>query len=246
MSSDPARWILSAPAGSSDEERLFCFPHAGSGASAFAAWRAHLPDSVGLYPVQLPGRENRSGEPMPDTLDELARWMADDLLPLLRPPYLLFGHSFGGLICYALATELHRRGHPLPRELLISGARPPHLAAADSYHTLPHDELLGHARDTGGIPEPLLKHPEFVRRLLDVVRNDLRMAAEFHPVGALALPCPVTVFAAEDDTVVPPAQMAGWRDYAGGEFVMHRTPGDHYAIYDASSGFFSTILRNQR
>jgi medium-chain acyl-[acyl-carrier-protein] hydrolase len=246
MSGEPTRWILGTPAGSPDGDRLFCFPHAGSGASAFTAWRAHLPEAVELYPVQLPGRENRSGEPMPDTLDELAARLADDLLPLLRPPYLLFGHSFGGLVCYALTTELHRRGHPLPRQLLISGARPPHLAAKDAHHTLAHDELLSHVRDTGGISAPLLEHPAFVRRLLDVVRNDLRMAAEFSPAPAAALPCPVTVFAAGDDPVVSPAEMEDWRDYAGGEFVMHRGPGDHYAVYDPSGAFFSTIVRSQR
>jgi surfactin synthase thioesterase subunit len=212
----------------------------------FASWRSHLPDSLELCPVQLPGRENRLGDPMPDTLEELTQQTARALLPLLRPPYMLFGHSFGGLIAYALARYLHEQGYPLPRTLLISGTRPPHVPAKTTYHTLPHDELLDHLRATNGVPEPLLKHEEFVRRLLLVIRGDLRIAAEYIPRPAAILPCDIQVFAAEDDPVVPPAVAAGWRGYAGGEFGIHRGPGDHYAVYDASGSLFTELVRYVR
>ncbi|WP_392667066.1 thioesterase II family protein [Streptomyces sp. LN785] len=237
-------WLLAPPAEDTAAERLFCFPHAGAGASVFASWRPHLPDSVGLFPVQLPGRENRLSDPMPDTLEELTEQAAQALLPLLRPPYVLFGHSFGGLVAYALARWLHERGHPLPRTLLISGARPPHLAAETLYHTLSHDALLRFLRDTNGVPEPLLKHEEFVRRLLHVLRTDLRIAAEYVPGAAASLPCDIRVLAATDDPVVPADLMAGWRDYTAGEFSVRRTPGDHHTVYDASSALFAAVARS--
>ncbi|MEU6575133.1 alpha/beta fold hydrolase [Streptomyces sp. NPDC046805] len=236
-------WLLGGLEADTSQVRLFCFAHAGSGASAFRPWQSRLPASVALCPVQLPGRENRIGDPMPDTLQELAEQTVQALLPLLRPPYLLFGHSFGGLLAYAVARRLHERGHSLPQALLISGARPPDLADGTAVHALPHDELLGHVRATGGIAEPLLKHEDFVRRLLAVLRNDLRIAAEYRPVPETPLPCEVRVFAAEDDPVVPPAVVEGWRRYAGGEFSVHRGPGDHYAVYDVSGGLFAAIAR---
>ncbi|MGW1619918.1 thioesterase II family protein [Streptomyces sp. NPDC002172] len=237
-------WLLGRVQPGTEGEPLFCFPHAGSGASAFRLWPSRLPASVRCLPVQLPGRENRVTDPMPDTMDELAARTVNALLPMLRPPYVLFGHSFGGLLAYAVARHLHERGHPLPRALLISGARPPHLAAEESYHTLPHDELLSHVRATNGIAEPLLKHEEFVRRLLDVLRNDLRIAAEYRPNADEPLPCPIRVFAADDDPVVPPSLMDGWRAYAGREFDVRRGPGDHYAVYDVSGGLFAEIARH--
>ena len=40
--------------------RLFCFPHAGGGASAYRAWTKE--SALGAVPVQLPGRENRMRE----------------------------------------------------------------------------------------------------------------------------------------------------------------------------------------
>lgn len=38
---------------------LFCFPHAGVGASIFRDWANHLPGEVEVCAVQLPGREDR-------------------------------------------------------------------------------------------------------------------------------------------------------------------------------------------
>jgi amino acid adenylation domain-containing protein len=235
-------WLLRKFEPGTDGERLFCFPHAGSGASAFRHWQSRLPASVECCPVQLPGRENRVADPMPDTMDELAEQTVRALLPTMSPPYVLFGHSFGGLLAYTVARRLHEQGHPLPRTLLISGARPPHVAAEESYHTLPHDELLSHVRATNGIAEPLLKHEEFVRRLLEVLRNDLRIAAD-RPAPGTALPCPIRVFAADDDPVVPLAVVEGWREYASGEFGVERGPGDHYAVYEVSSNLFTAIVR---
>ena len=42
--------------------RLFCFPHAGGGASIFRLWHKFIPTTIEVCPVQLPGRENRIQE----------------------------------------------------------------------------------------------------------------------------------------------------------------------------------------
>ncbi|MFJ4840807.1 thioesterase II family protein [Streptomyces sp. NPDC088746] len=244
MISGPTPWLLAPPADGAAEERLFCFPHAGAGASVFGHWRARMPDSVDLFPVQLPGRENRSSDPMPDTLEELTEQTAEALLPYLRTPYVLLGHSFGGLLAYALARRLHEQGHPLPRRLLISGTRPPHLAATTSYHTLSHDGLLGFLREINAVHDVLLEHEEFVRRLLHVLRTDLRIAAEYMPGTATPLPCDIQAFAAADDPVVPAGLMEHWRDYTVSEFSVSRAPGGHHTVYDVSGGLFAAIVRS--
>ncbi|AZS89607.1 thioesterase [Streptomyces griseoviridis] len=231
MAPSPTSWLL-GPAEGAAEQRLFCFPHAGSGASAFAAWRTHLPQGIGLYAVQLPARENRLGDPMPDSVEELARQAARALGPLLGPSYTLFGHSFGGLLAYALASELRALGHPLPRALLISSTRPPHLPD-DALHTLPDAELLGRLREAGGVPEPLLHHKEFVSRLLVTLRTDLRLAAEYRPAPD-PLPCPVRIFGAREDRVVPPDCLDGWREYADGDFGVHVGVGDLFTAITSS------------
>ena len=244
MNADPARWVLGAPDEGAPAERLFCFPHAGAGASVFTPWRAHLPDSVIPFPVQLPGRENRYAEPLPDNLEVLTGDLAEALLPLLRPPYVLFGHSFGGLVAFALARNLRSRGHPLPRKLLLSGARPPDAAPGIPSHTMSDPELLRFLRETDGLPERLLAHPELIRTLLRGLRADLRLAAEYHPASTEPLPCDLHAFAGLDDPVVSAREMAGWRDHTTGTFTIQAVPGDHRAAYDTTGRLFDSIVQS--
>src|SRR4051812_10692399 len=53
--------------------RLFCFPFAGGGASAFRTWVKPLADQhIDVVPVQLPGREARLIEPALTRIDAVA------------------------------------------------------------------------------------------------------------------------------------------------------------------------------
>src|SRR5665213_360781 len=78
QSSLSSRWVSSVPA-SAARVRLFCFAHAGGGASFFRPWAAALPGHIELCAIQLPGREQRFAEPCFEALDPLL----DALMPVL-------------------------------------------------------------------------------------------------------------------------------------------------------------------
>ena len=76
--------------------RVFCFPFAGVGPSAFRGWSQNLPTAVEGVCVHLPGRESRLREAnMPDVL-ALASEITDTIAPFAQQPFALFGHSLGG------------------------------------------------------------------------------------------------------------------------------------------------------
>ncbi|HZH03347.1 MAG TPA: thioesterase domain-containing protein, partial [Myxococcaceae bacterium] len=60
--------------------RLFCFPHAGGGASAYRQWADLVPEWVEICAVQLPGRETRFGERPFEALAPLL----DAVMPAVR------------------------------------------------------------------------------------------------------------------------------------------------------------------
>src|SRR5450432_2279276 len=74
---------------------LFCFHHAGSGASTFQDWAAPVPPAVNLGLIQLPGRENRSSQLPFRRMEPLVAALADAVQDELKPPYAFFGHSMG-------------------------------------------------------------------------------------------------------------------------------------------------------
>src|SRR4051794_34726781 len=51
--------------------RLFCFPHAGAGASAYRLWPNGLPTDLEVCAIQLPGRESRLREASLDSIPAL-------------------------------------------------------------------------------------------------------------------------------------------------------------------------------
>src|SRR4051794_29442466 len=90
--------------------RLFCFHHAGGGASAYLSWQARMSTRIEVCPVQTPGRENRFSESPLTDLASLADSITMALVPYLDKPYALFGHSLGALVAFEVARRVRRRG----------------------------------------------------------------------------------------------------------------------------------------
>ncbi len=224
-------WVVGRLTAGSPALRLLCFPPAGSGAMAFSAWRRHLPEGVEMLPVELPGHGTRPTEPLAPSLTELVEAVLDSLGGELRAPYALFGHSFGALLAYETALAAIRRGLPGPRAVLLSSARPPHLVPSQRRHLMDDEELLEWLRVTGGMPEALLRHQDYVTRALAVIRADLVLAETYHRPSPERLECPLHVFAAADDPVVDTGLLTGWEVCAGGEFTVTRYPGDHFYLF---------------
>ncbi|NUT52800.1 MAG: thioesterase, partial [Saccharothrix sp.] len=144
---------LPYPAASDAAVRLFCLPHAGAGASAFRRWRDVFPPGVDVQPVQLPGREDRIGEPPATDAHALVEELASALAGAADRPFVLFGHSMGAL----LAAELARR---LPPTLLVLSGRaapvelPPREAELRRVMAATDEEVLGATFDRAGMGAP--------------------------------------------------------------------------------------------
>jgi thioesterase domain-containing protein len=89
---------------------LFCV-HAGYGLGlGYSRLMPHLPDRP-LYALQARSLTHPEGDDLPDTVEQ----MADDYVSHIRTvqpsgPYHLLGHSFGGLVVYAMAARLQQLG----------------------------------------------------------------------------------------------------------------------------------------
>ncbi|AUG78791.1 Oxidoreductase [Kitasatospora sp. MMS16-BH015] len=218
--------------------RVFCFPYAGGAASTYARWQRLLGLEVEVLPVQLPGREGRMAEKrftnLPALVDELDR----ELGPELEHPHVLFGHSMGALIAFALAERRLIQGSRPAEAVLLSAYRAPHLpppefAAPDATE----HELVESLVRLGGIPQVLLDHPDWLSALLPIARDDLLMCSGPGPSGTVPLPMPVHTFAGTEDLLVTPDEVRQWDRYAEGDFGMRMVPGGHFFIRESEQEF---------
>jgi surfactin synthase thioesterase subunit len=121
-----SRWALSIRRNGPITARVFCFPHAGGGASLFCAWAPSVPDGMELCAIQLPGREDRLTETPFRDLAALVPELVTEIGAQLDRPFALFGHSVGALVAYEVARSLSASGRP-PIHLFVSSQRAPHL-----------------------------------------------------------------------------------------------------------------------
>ncbi|MFF4604354.1 thioesterase II family protein [Streptomyces sp. NPDC001339] len=204
---------------------LLCLPPAGAGCHQFRAWQRPLADSAQVWGVQLPGRENRWRDPMPDTFDEAVDAIADEVRARLAPghPLTIFGHSFGGLIGYELARRLG------PAALVVSGCRPPSHWDGAGRGIVEDDEELNKLLDAGG-PGAALLDPDTRTLMLDMLRRDAQLSSSYAHTPGARLDIEIHAWGGTADETVTAHQLDGWAEATTRAAHRMDFPGGHHAV----------------
>ncbi|WP_034091965.1 thioesterase II family protein [Streptacidiphilus albus] len=216
--------------------RLILLPHAGGSSSLFRDWPAALPPDIEAWAVQYPGRERRTGEPLPDDLGALARELATVSAPLLDRPTGVFGHSMGAGIGYEMLRVLESEQAPVrprirPVHLFASARQAPHRPRGRMVHQLPDEEFCEVLRSNGGVNGQVLDDPELRELFLPIIRSDYRMSETHRPTPVTPpLRVDLTVLTGAEDRAVDPAEAAHWAEAASGSFRHDVLPGDHFYL----------------
>lgn len=109
--------------GGTGERAVLFFPPAGADQNVVRPLLPHVGD-LRLGVLRLPGRGPRSSEDPPDALPGLVAAITDATVGLGGPPPVLVGHSFGGLLAYAVAAGLEARGVSVARLVTLASSSP--------------------------------------------------------------------------------------------------------------------------
>lgn len=223
-------WLPDEPSDDSSM-RLFCFPHAGAGASSFRDWPRHLPEHVAVCPVQLPGRETRFREAPFTSVEPLVSELVYALNPYLDRPFALYGHSVGALVAFEFARALRREGLPQPAHLFVSGRPAPQTAARlPLLHDLGHPQLMQELHDLGGTPAAVLRNPDLRALLLPLIQADFAVNETYRYHEEKTLPVPLTVYQGTDDMRVSAVEAHAWESQSTGPFRVKYLTGGHFFV----------------
>lgn len=210
---------------------MFCFPHAGGGASMFSPWARQAPPSLEILGLQLPGRESRHAEPPLRSLAALVQASSDAIVRQADSGIVLFGHSFGGMVAFLVARELRARGRPI-RGLVVSAATPPQLLATRApIHHLPDEAFLRVLADRyGGIPQAVLEDAELLAMCLPALRADLELLETAPHDGHVPIDLPIIALCGRDDVLATPGVMQRWSELTLAGFELREFEGGHFFV----------------
>src|SRR5579875_2207981 len=212
------RWLLCPRPLAAAPWRLFCFPHAGAGTSAYAAWTAELAPDIEVTAVCLPGRERHIKEPPHHAMASLVDALLPVIRPYLRPPYAFFGHSLGALVAFALTDALEQEGRG-PERLLVSSSAPPHLPRPEARVSRLDDAgLIKQVASYQGFPPGLTESAELLRLVLPALRADIEIAERYSVPESTRIHSPITAFGGLGDAGVPPDVLTRWQVLTEGPF----------------------------
>jgi surfactin synthase thioesterase subunit len=220
--------------------RLYCFAHAGAGASTFGRWGSAAPRDIEIAAIQLPGREERMDEKPFRKLTEAARRVGEAIAEAGVRPVALFGHSAGGKLAAHVALGLQATAYR-PRHLFVS-AGPVSVAREEWLHQLDDTQFArAVAKEFGALPAEITTDPELWTLFEPPLRADLE-ALETDDITAMGLDIPVTVISGARDDVVESDELAGWKTCAD-RIVYTTVDADHFSYRTSPGAYFDVITR---
>ncbi|MEK1906360.1 MAG: alpha/beta fold hydrolase [Pseudomonas sp.] len=221
--------------------QLFCLAHAGASAMSYARWRRRLPQWLEVCPLELPGRGARLQEPLSQDLPAMLADLMHSWRRECSGPYVLWGHSLGGLLAYELAQALIAAGQGAPLALFASASRAPSRRALAPRLTLRSDgELLSSLDGFARVPRELLADPVFRDEMLPVLRSDFALAEGYCYQRRAPLPCALHVIGARRDHLSE-EDLRAWRRETRGPFTLEWLDGDHAYLRPQEDELLSLI-----
>ena len=209
--------------------RLFCFPCAGAGASAFHAWKREFSGRIELCPVLYPGRETRLQEAAIGNISLLVQEIFAELSVNFDRPFAFFGHSFGATVCFELARLLQEHGISQPWHVFVAGCGAPQLPIPNpTTHMLPRRSLVAELSKLGGIPPEVSECEELLDLLLPTIRADYQAHESYRYKSGPKLDCSISILGGREDKTVSIGQLEAWSEQTNASARVHLFPGGHF------------------
>ena len=163
---------------------------------------------------------------------DLTEAIASAMEPHLDQPFLLYGHSLGGLIAFEVSRLLGQRRVATPVHLILGAVPSPDRLPRGHLHELPSPLLVRELRRMQGTPDMILQDSEFLNLVLPALRADFEVLETYRFTAGAPLTCPITVYHGTQDGLVSEHDVVGWEAYSRRAFRLERVDAGHFFLDD--------------
>jgi len=222
---------------------LYCFPCAGgTGTVNYSRWRQEISQLYRIEPIDFPGRGKRMAEQSIPSFRNLALDLFENIKSTLPHRYILFGHSFGGLLAYECAHILQGTSHQQPLALIVACTAAPSMVKTEDYNRdWTAEAVLEKMRALGGTPSEIYQHPEILQMLVEQFRLDLLALKTFRYNKARPkLSIPIFVIGGTNDEITP-IELASWGTMTTSNSSIAMFKGGHFVPTENSRDILKYI-----
>ncbi|MGE6631998.1 thioesterase II family protein [Bacillus sp. NPDC077027] len=189
--------------------QLICFPFAGGYSASYRPLFEHLKGCAEVTAAEPPGHGTNQ-MPLEASIERLTNLYKEGLRGRLNRPFVLFGHSMGGLVVYRLTQKLEQEGI-YPAAVIISAVQPPQTKRRLLTH-LSDEEFVKHIAKMGGIPNELLQNKAIMDYFTPSLRADYKALETFQHNDKTKIESPVYLLnGLQDERCIQDAD--GWSNW---------------------------------
>lgn len=224
-------WVTCPQPNPQAKIRLFCLPYAGGSAIIFRTWPNHLPPTIEVCPIEIPGRGRQIKLPPYRKIEPLVEEIGKNIIPFLDKPFAIFGHSMGGLVSFELIRFLRSNYNLSPLHLFISARNAPQVTPIKKpIYNLPDDEFWQEICDFNGTPDEVIDNSDIIEFFLPILRADFTILDTYVYQEQPAFDFPISVFGGLQDKVYTDYELAAWQEQTTAAFSLHKLEGNHFFI----------------
>jgi len=212
---------------------VFCLPFAGGNKYSYRDYEAHCPPHLRLVPIEYPGRGARMREPLLHSMDAIV----GDLYAQVKKsvdnePYILYGHSMGGLAVCLLAQKLVQYRHRAPLQLFITGTMGPSAWSRTdkARHLMGKKEFIQEIIDLDGMPGEILRNAEMMDYFEPILRADFTATDTYVYKPEPPLRIPMTVITGDEEDMTD-EDIGLWQQETVQPVDFRKLPGKHFFIF---------------
>lgn len=239
----PAITRIVSDTSSVKDVRVLAFPFAGGNANAFLKWKAFLPQNVEVLAYTPPGRGSRFADDLIDSMSGMVQDAFHYFEPYLDKPFMLFGHSLGGLLAYEFLLHLHQNNKPTPFHFISSARKAPDLPSMDGWSKLSDDDFIDKLDGLGGLHPDIASNQELIELLTPILRNDIGVVEYYKPTPSTPIHCEATIIGGINDAKVPEDELWMWQAFFAPKIDVHMYDEGHFYLTSSAKNLCQTIQK---
>lgn len=226
----------------SNNPLIIALPFAGGNTYSYRNILYNLDNTIDVLCPELPGRGAQSRAELIKDARQLTFLLFSQWISHLnlRRPYIIYGHSMGGLLAYLLCQHISALGLHSPKHLIISGRESPSCTHSKrKLFSLPSHMFWSEVEKLGGTAQEILQDEELKTFFEPVLRSDFEVVESYRHDEIAPLNVPLSIFYGSEESTLD--KMNSWKKETTKEVMIQELLGNHFFIYNHAAKLSSYI-----